>query len=122
MIMAALKLDFNLTETDLSDIFCTAAMSIGYWADECEISEPYEATDPATTLAVTCEEGTELYELKMDDVIDSIERIVNGEVTVADSIKSDILKAITEDDYGYIDGYAADAIVQAACFGELIYG
>lgn len=117
-----LTIDFDLTETDLANIFCTASMCIGYWADECLIDEPFDATDPATSLAIKCEDGAESYTIRMDDVMDSIERIINGKVTVADSIKKDILTAIAEDDYGYIDGYAADAIVQAACFGELIYG
>ena len=122
MTIATVQIDFEITDTDFVDILETAAMCIGYWADDCEIAEPYDSTDSETEMALTCEEGTQLYTLRKFDIQDAMGSIANGLITIDPSIKGDILSAIKNDDYGYIDGYAADAIIQVACFGEVIYG
>lgn len=119
---ATIEISFDLTDTDFADIADTAAMCIGYWADDIEYAEPYDSEEPGPALSFTCEDGVELYTVRKTDIEDAIEMIAGNEVTVSPGIKADIMSAIKEDDYGYIDGHAADAIVQVACFGEVIYG
>ena len=120
--MATITIDFEVTNTDFSDIVDTALMCIDYWADEAEFQEPHDESDSPAKLSLSCEEGVDLYEVTRADAEKAMALIAEGKVTVNDSIRADILAAIKEDDYGNIDGYAADAIIQIACFGELIYG
>lgn len=123
--MATITIDFEVTNTDFSDIVGTALMCIDYWADDAEFQEPYDAgfeDDLPAKLSLSCEEGVELYEVTKADAEKAMVLIAEGKVTVCDSIRADIRAAIKEDDYGNVDGYAADAIIQIACFGELIYG
>ena len=120
--MGTITIDFEVTNTDFSDIVDTALMCIDYWADEAEFQEPHDEGDSPAKLSLSCEEGVDLYEVTRADAEKAMTLIAEGKVTVCDSIRADILAAIKEDDYGNIDGYAADAIIQIACFGELIYG
>lgn len=115
-------LDFELTVDDFADIVDTAGYAIGYWADEAEYDEPYHADDPEATYAISCEEGTQIYELTKQDIERAIAMIFDNRVSTCPSIRDDVSLAIKESDMGYIDAYAADAIIQVACFGEVIYG
>jgi hypothetical protein len=117
-----ITIDFELTLTDFADIADTAGYVIGYWADEAEYDEPYDENDPDATYTVSCEEGTEIYTLAKGDVEKAMELIAAGQVNIAASTRDDVRLAITEDDMGHIDGYAADAIIQVACFGTIVYG
>jgi hypothetical protein len=122
--MATITIDFEVTNTDFSDIVDTACNCIGfiYWADEVEFDEPHDEGDLPARLSISCEDGEGIYEVTKADVEKAISLIIEGKVSICNSVRSDIESAIREDDYGYIDGYAADAIIQIACFGELIYG
>jgi hypothetical protein len=120
--MATIVLAFEVTNSDFSDIVDTACNCIDYWADEVEFDEPHDENDPPAKLSISCEDGEGIYEVTRIDVEEAMIRIVEGKVSVCNTVRSDIESAIREDDYGYIDGYAADAIIQVACFGELIYG
>ena len=108
-------LDFQLNHENFIDVVDTACYgAIEYWADEVEYA--------AGTLSISCEEGAEVHDIEAADVAKAMIKIIEGKVSICDSIKSDVTSAIKEDDYGYIDSYAADAIVQIACFGEIVYG
>ena len=107
-------LEFQLTQDDLDDIVDAACHGIGYWADEAEYS--------TSLLSISAEEGAEIHEIGKADIEKAMASIIEGEVSISDSIRNDISSAIRENDYGYIDSYAADAIVQIACFGEIVYG
>lgn len=50
-----------------------------------------------------------------------IQLAIDGEF-INDSIKMDIMRAVSESDCGYIDAEAADCIVQLGLFGEVIFG
>lgn len=115
-------IDFELTWADFADVVDTACHCIGYWADEVEFAEPYDAEEPEALLSISCEEGVEIYEITKDDVEKAMGKIMENKVEISASIRSDVTSAIKEDDYGYIDSYAADAIIQIACFGEIVYG
>ena len=106
--------EFQLTHENFIDVIDTACHSIDYWADEVDYD--------AGTLGVSCEEGTEIHEINRADIEKAMAKIIEGKASICDSIRADVASAIKEDDYGYIDSYAADAIVQIACFGEIVYG
>jgi predicted MarR family transcription regulator len=108
-------LEFQLNHENFIDIIDTACYgAIEYWAEEVEYA--------AGTLSISCEEGAEIHEIEMADMEKAIAKIMEGRVSISDSIRGDVTSAIREDDYGYIDSNAADAIVQIACFGEIVYG
>lgn len=117
-----ITLDFELTLTDFADIVDAAGYAIGYWCDEAEYDEPYDENDPDATYTVSCEEGTEIYTLSKSDVEKAMVSIAENRVDVSNNIRDYIKLAIKEDDMCHIDGYAADAIIQVACFGTIIYG
>ena len=117
-----ITIDFELTLTDFADIVDTAGYAIGYWCDEAEYDEPYDENDPDATYTVSCEEGTEIYTLTKSDIEKAMELIAANRVDISASIRDDVRLAITEDDMGHIDGYAADAIIQVACFKTIVYG
>jgi hypothetical protein len=119
--MTKITIDFEVTDTHFSNIVDTACNCIGYWADEAEFEVPFYAGDSPAKLSISCEEGAELYEVTKADVEKAIALVIEGKVLICNSVRSDIESAIREDDYGNIDGYAADAIVQVACFGKLVY-
>lgn len=51
-----------------------------------------------------------------------ISRLLNGDVKVRDDIREAIWRGVNEMDGGEIDIDAADVIVQAALFNEIVYG
>jgi hypothetical protein len=114
-------IDFDLTDTDFADLVDLAGHAISDWADEASYEEPYHETDPRPAYSICCEEGTQIYELHKEDFERAIALIAQNRVDVSSSIRHDVMAAIREDDYGCIDGYAIDAIVQVACFGEIVY-
>lgn len=116
---STMTLKVKLDSDDFLSIVDTAGYAIGYWAEEAEVDD---SDDSAPTYTVACEDGTEIYPLDKGGLEQAIRFIVEGRVTVADDIRNDVTSAIKDNDLGYIDGYAADAIIQVACFGELIYG
>jgi hypothetical protein len=111
-----ITINFNLTSDDFADIFDTAGYAIGYWVDEAE----YDAVSEIYSLS--CEEGAEIHTVCKSDAERAIALITENRVEISDNIRADIMAAIKENDYGYIDGYAADAIIQVACFKEIVYG
>ena len=117
-----ITIDFEITLTDFADIVDAAGYAIGHWCDEAEYDEPYDENDPDATYTVSCEEGTQIYTLTKADIEKAMGLIAEDRMDVSASIRDDIRQAITEDDMGLIDGYAADAIIQVACFGCIVYG
>ena len=104
---------FQLSLEDFQDICDTAGYSISYWANKATCDKDvyfvwpdYEQRTFATRL----------------DFQSAIIKIYSGSVKVNDSILNTIKWAVDEDEYGEIDGHAADAIVQIAIYGNIIYG
>ena len=109
-------LTFELTSSDFADIIDTAGYAIGYWADEAE----YDSV--SDTYSVSCEEGAEIHTICKSDAERAMALIAEDRIDIAGDIRDDVMTAIREKDYSYIDGYASDAIVQVACFKEIVYG
>lgn len=108
------------TETDFADIADTASLVICGWAEDFTFYEPYHATDPDPHMTVVSED--EKFVITLDRIKEVISMIIDGRSGLRESIKNDIKLAVRQDDYGMIDATAADAIVQLACFDEIVYG
>ena len=117
-----LTIDFELTLTDFADIVDAAGYAISYWADEAEYFEPYFESDPDATYTVSCEEGTEMYTLTKANFEKAMVLIAEDRMDIAGDVRDSVRTAIKEDDMGHIDACAADAIIQVACFGCIVYG
>ena len=51
-----------------------------------------------------------------------LEALLQGRVQVADSLKFTFMEAVLLQDAGLVDIEGADVIVQAFCFGEIVFG
>lgn len=111
----------------LADVIIAAVEGgTGYWA----AVSAYRWTDgPASTRAtlvllddVTGEPGSETYEVTPNTIATGIGKLRTGLVTVNRDLLGLILAASAANDAGDIDADAADVIVQAALFGEIVYG
>lgn len=67
------------------------------------------------------EEGKE-YEINVDTVRHGVERILNGEVPINDSLTQQLRDCISEMELPAVDHDVVDCIIQAGLFGELVYG
>ena len=115
-------------QTDfLSCVLVTAVEGgIGYWA---EVRNYHWTEDTNHNLLSASAEikiedtnESEWQTLNLDVIRNGIEKIQNNEVNInRDMLKSIVAGNITND-AGEIDSDGADCIVQAALFGEIIYG
>lgn len=62
------------------------------------------------------------YQIDLEDVAKGIQWILDGTVPVAQRLVDYIRRGVAEADTGDIDAEAADVIVQAAAFKELVFG
>lgn len=67
-------------------------------------------------------EARAVYKLTCETIARGIGRIARGEIRINTALAKTIYAANRESDAGEIDAEGADAIVQAALFGELVYG
>lgn len=109
----AVNIAMTVTATDIADLWDIALTTCGYWADEMAgahgapgayyVREREPAGEPLD------------YVFTGQDIANAIGKIIAGIVPVDLRTRADILN-------GDIDGDAADAIIQTATFGELVYG
>lgn len=112
----------------LQDVWTTAVEGgIGYWSQ----IEGYRWSDedPSTmggTLHELNDETDDFdgdqHVVTMGTITKGLGRIRRGEVTMNDRLRDAILLANRTNDAGEIDSDAADVIVQAGIFGEVVYG
>lgn len=111
--MTKVQMDYSLSDCDFSDIVDTAGYAIYYWASKAKFD--------GAIYAITEEDNQEVYFLDRKKVEDAIVKIFNKEIDCCDSIWNSCKYAVMEEEYGEIDSLAADAIMQVACFNELVY-
>jgi hypothetical protein len=104
---------FQLNLEDFQDICDTAGYSISYWANK--------ATCSKNVYFVWPDDEQRTFATR-HDFQSAIVKIYGGSVEVNDSILNSIKWAVDENEYGEIDGHAADVIVQIAIYGKIIYG
>lgn len=136
----ATKVTFHIpAEVDmqfLSDVIDIAAyQSINYWADIRGWQEVHEAekTPASNWLDISLNQHDEDEEkghrITVVEIAKGIERIFSAEargkapyLNIAAYIVKYIIDAVRDNDAGEIDSEAADVIVQAALFDEIVYG
>ena len=110
--MTMLTLPINLSSEDFEDVCDTAGYSIGYWAHSAVLGEDY--------YRINDEDGS--HEITRSHMIHTVAEIIAGKYDLADSIRRNIMLAFVNDDLGELDAYDVDAIIQLACFKEIVYG
>lgn len=121
-----------ITPEDIDDIMVSALEGgINYWADEAKVEEDkrvaawgHERISRGRCLKIHTmepfdEDDTEWYELTKEKFLKGIERYI------AQPTSGDFLEFVDHElriDAGNVDAVVADAIIQYALFGEIIYG
>lgn len=114
----------------ISDRLCADIMStaieggIGYWAEATEIKRAASGNWDYAEYTLIDAEGDEDWQhvVNFNAVRRGIALLLAPEGRCTGSIKSAVSAAIRDDDGGMIDADGADAIIQFACFGEIVYG
>jgi hypothetical protein len=133
--MVSIKIEKELPTEFLSDIMITAFDgSYGacwYWSEPDRRNKPWLVTNSNsvasesrwfTAFIQDKEDEAERWEVNHEVIAKGIERIISGEVEIASYIQNYVQDSLVEYDAGDIDASAADCIVQAGLFGELVYG
>ncbi len=120
----------TLTDQNAEDIIDTASYGgITYWAAQPTAAEFASRPEGKTWTIVEDDEDRAVFHLDANDVRVAYSRLLDlDQSLVGPMIHGYIIDSYrnrtVEDgiDCGDIDADAADAIVQVACFGELVYG
>jgi len=108
----------------LHDIGCIALEGgIGYWS---QIEGLKWEGKKFGTLHILTDWGEidpdeDTHELTLELIGKGLKAILESDEIVHPDYQKDILKAVHEGNAGYIDAGLADVIVQAGCFGEIVY-
>lgn len=116
----AREMTTQYTDQDIADILCTAIEGgISYWVHSGKAHRD-DAGDYVWVRIVEngATAGTTCYHVDGAAIRRGIALIITGQV----KIRSDIRAAVASGDAGNVDADAADCIVQAACFGDIVYG
>lgn len=117
--MAQFTLDHIITEDQFLDLVDTAGYAIGYWADRAEVH--WGTADKKYSVWEDDEDNTR-HDITPGMVERAMVDIYTGKIAVGKGILDSVTSAIMEEEYGEVDGDAADVIIQVAAFGEIIYG
>ena len=119
--MATIRIKFNLTEEDFQGIIEMAGYGIAYWARSLEqTSRGYVVVDSMKTKV-----DGEYIRIKKTLTRASLERAVVGLFTerkLNNYYMSAIDRLVFQGDSSDVGSDIADAIIQQACFGSVIYG
>lgn len=117
--MAQFTLDHIITEDQFLDLVDTAGYAIGYWADRAEVH--WGAADKKYSVWEDDDDNTR-HDITPDMIEQAMVDIYTGKIPVSKGILDSVTSAIMEEEYGEVDGDAADVIIQIAAFGEIVYG
>ena len=116
--MAKLTMDHVITKDQFLDLVDTAGYAIGYWASQAEVLE-----DPSGDVKyIVREAGNHRCTVTPAMIEQAMVDVYMGNVDIRKDIKDSVTSAIMEEEYGEIDGEAADALMQIALFGAIVYG
>lgn len=108
-------------EQFLADIIISAVEGgTGYWAAVSRYRHDCPAAD--TTATLHDEDDGKVYVLTIDTIATGIGRVLGDGFKVRGDILDQVKCGSRENDAGEIDADGADVIVQAALFGEVVYG
>lgn len=112
----------KISDQFAADVICTAVEGgINYWAvvlkwdgeGSALVEDHDKKTGPEVAWPVT---------INKDLIQKGIDLLSEGKITLNTDTLGSILVGATMDDAGDVDAEAADAIVQAAIFGDIVYG
>ena len=110
----------------LASIVVTAIEGgINYWADtkEYRLTWAHQQLTQATALIRDWEAPDgDWAKIDVDTIARGIGKVLEAEFSLNKEMKDWIRNGTSENDSGNIDCWCADAIVQAAVLGELVYG
>ena len=106
----------DISDEFIGDVIDTAGMSIGYWASEAT------QDDDQKTYTVTESESGDEFVITYRRIVKSIEDLISGKGNIAEDILGNLRTAVTDSDASYVDSEVADAVIQYAIFGEVVYG
>lgn len=134
---------FDISLTDLKDLFCTMGQGSNYWATGVTVgnieeddegyylpNQNYEhegccawLKDLTINSPIKVEDiEDDKHEFTVEDVLTTIEKIISGKSDLNSHDCSEIFTAFTSGDLGRIDSGIADSILQIMTFGKLVYG
>ncbi len=118
-----IELDLEISDEWCADVMCTALEGgIGYWCEARDIQQDglgylsFIATDSDVDSAFV-PQGCDRRSIRL-----GVERILSGKVKVSKTLYGYILAGVTSYDSGLIDCNAADCIVQAGLFRDVVFG
>ena len=118
--------EVEVTKEFCSDVLIIASEGgLNYWAERVRVTD--DADDQLRESISFIREDDESYPAERftvnhEDVVRGIQKLLNGEVHVNAAIREYIHRGVITNDAGNIDSDAADCIVQAAAFGDVVYG
>lgn len=117
----SLILNVDLDPEFFDDICVTAAEGgINYWAE----GLPHGLPAPGFKIIeqeISSGDKKQEFEITPEFMKLGVQRLLQGKMCHS-RITSTLYQALIENDCGLIDADVADAIVQAACFDDLVYG
>lgn len=118
--MAKATIEHTMTDEQFEDV-CTAASygGIDYWVRGCKFQPRQENRQPVFKLI---DEDGDKYTLTREQIEQAMLDLWTGKISIRSDIQNSIRWAIFEKEYGEIDANAADCIIQAAAFQEIVYG
>lgn len=123
-----ITITFNVSPMFLADVLVSAIEGgIGYWSQTLVYKwEDLQPVDFHATILVPDDADPDndphQYVITPRKLLEGIQRVLAPGFQVNPQIRNAILQSVREDDAGNIDADAADVIVQAALFSEIVYG
>lgn len=119
-----------IIDVEISDQLCADILSIaieggiGYWAEAQDIKRTAGDDWEYAEYTLIDAEGDEEWQhvVGFAAVRRGIEMLLAPEARVTGDTKGNVKAAVLRDDAGFVDAGDADAIIQFACFGEIVYG
>ncbi len=117
----------TLERTDFLASCMVAAMEggINYWADIADWEwkdDDHHNMIQASARIRDVDQGGSWIAFGLDDIARGIGKLLDKDFQISDQIRSWVRDGSATNDASNIDSWAADAIVQAAIFGEVVYG
>lgn len=127
----------TLREEFLTDVLVTAVEgAIGYWSRAGEYTTDVPIDDRGVTLYIDDVDEQDVFtkvlnaenvdlvvtRVTLADIATGINRVIDPTFKVRDDIRQIVRHAVRHNDGGDIDAEIADVIIQAAVFGEIVFG
>lgn len=129
----------TLTEEFLADVLCTAIEGgVDYWADISDIKKRTRTADkvqdwdyvsarfterePSAEAAENADGERKTKVVGYAELAEGIQRVLTPGFKVNDEIRGWLSSSAGSNDAGMVDVTVADVVIQAAMYGEIVYG